>query len=110
MGEYFKMGVSDVQMADFLKAQYDNNVYGLRYLTVFYILMPLNTDFQVFLSSVITIRRLRKQWDMKSMRQQRETEDTIYESVLAIRKQFPTRGNEGIRKTLQLEHGIHATR
>jgi hypothetical protein len=74
--------------------------------------MPLNTDFQleVFLSSVIAIRRLRKQWGMKSMRQQRQTEDTIYESVLAIRKQFPTRGNEGIRKTLRLEHGIHATR
>jgi hypothetical protein len=74
--------------------------------------MPLNTDFQleVFLSSVITIRRLRKQWGMKSTRQQRQTEDTIYESVLAIRKQFPTRGNEGIRKTLRLEHGIHATR
>lgn len=47
---------------------------------------------------------------MKSTRQQGQTEDTIQESVLAIRKQFPTRGNEGIRKTLRLQYGIRATR
>ena len=35
MEEYFKMGVSDVQMGDLLKAHYDSNVYGLRYSTIF---------------------------------------------------------------------------
>ena len=34
MREYFNMGVSDVQMGDLLKAHYDTNTYGLRYLTV----------------------------------------------------------------------------
>jgi hypothetical protein len=31
MGEYFKMGVSDVQMGELLKAHYDTKAYGLRY-------------------------------------------------------------------------------
>ena len=35
MEEYFKMGVSDVQMGDLLKVHYDTQAYGLRYLTVF---------------------------------------------------------------------------
>ena len=37
MEEYFKMGVSDVQMGDLLKVHYDSNVYGLRYFTYFVI-------------------------------------------------------------------------
>ena len=34
MREYFNMGVSDVQMGELLKAHYDANTYGIRYLTM----------------------------------------------------------------------------
>lgn len=61
--------VSDVTMGDLLKAHYDTQAYGFRY----FFFSDLNTDFQVFLSSIITIWRLWKQWGMKSTSQQRWT-------------------------------------
>jgi len=89
MEEYYRMGISDVEMTELLKQHYDTNQYNL---------------------SVKTLRRLRKKWNMLSTRQQKHTENSIYEHVYEIRKRFPMRGSEGIRKTLRLEHGVHATR
>ena len=60
--------------------------------------------------SVITIRRLRKQWGMLSTRQQNHTPESIYNTVYEIRKRFPLRGIEGIRKSLRIEHDIRASR
>jgi hypothetical protein len=40
------------KMGDLLKARYDTKAYGLRYLTVFFSLALLKTDFRVFLCSV----------------------------------------------------------
>ena len=61
-------------------------------------------------SSVITVRRLRKKWNLLSTRQQKHSMETIYDQVREIREHFPLRGAEGIRKSLQSEHGVHAPR
>lgn len=109
MGEYHRLGISDVEIAELLKQHYDTDEYGLRYsLSSFGV--AAYTLFNVLDSSVVTIRRLRKKWNMLSTRQQKHTEESIYEHVYDIRKRFPMRGSEGIRKTLRLEHGVHATR
>ena len=61
-------------------------------------------------SSVVTFRRLRKQWGLKSTCQQKHSQETIFEKVREIRKRFPTRGAEGIRKMLREIHGDHVPR
>ncbi|KAF8522943.1 hypothetical protein BU17DRAFT_86522 [Hysterangium stoloniferum] len=87
--QYYELGLSDVKIAELLKEHYDTNNYGL---------------------SVITIRRLRKQWGMLSTRQQNHTPETIYNKIYEIRKCFPLRGIEGICKSLRIEHDIRASR
>jgi hypothetical protein len=62
------------------------------------------------ITSVFTVRKLRKQWNILSTRQQKHTPESIYDNVHEIRNHFPTRGAEGIRKTLRIDHGIRATR
>jgi hypothetical protein len=106
MAEYYQMGVSDVEMTELLKQHYDTEKYGLRYFTFHH----NRNSSDILVSSVITLRRLRKKWNMLSTRQQKHTEDSIYNHVYEIRKQFPMRGSEGIRKTLRIENGVHATR
>jgi len=58
--------------------------------------------------SVVTIWRLRKKWGILSTQQQKHTPESIYNNVYEIRKRFPLHGIEGIQKSLQIEHGIHA--
>jgi hypothetical protein len=60
--------------------------------------------------SVFTVRRLRKKWGLKSTRQQKHTFETIYEKVRDIRKRFPFRGAESIRKNMRELHGDHVPR
>ena len=62
------------------------------------------------LSSVITLRRLRRQWNLQSTRQQKHTIDTIIDKVREIRKRFPFRGAEAIRKALRETYGDHVAR
>jgi hypothetical protein len=62
------------------------------------------------LSSVISVRRLRKKWDLLSTRQQKHTMESIYDQVRVIREQFPLRGAEAIRKSLRVTHGVRVPR
>ncbi|KAF8237271.1 hypothetical protein L208DRAFT_1248282, partial [Tricholoma matsutake] len=85
--DYFELGCSDILITELLKLHYDTTVYGL---------------------SVITVRRLHKKWNLLSTRQQKHSMETIYDQVHKIRKCFPLHGVEGIRKSLQSEHGVCA--
>jgi hypothetical protein len=49
-------------------------------------------------SSVITVRRLWKKWNLLSTRQQKHSMETIYDQVHEICEHFPMRGAEGIVK------------
>ncbi len=62
------------------------------------------------IASVFTVRKLRKQWNILSTCQQKHTPESIYDNVYEICKHFPTRGAEGIRKTLWIDYGMHVTR
>jgi hypothetical protein len=77
---------------------------GMYFDLLFYNLYYLN------IASVFTVRKLRKQWNILSTRQQKHTPESIYDDVHEIRKHFPTRGAEGIRKTLRIDYGKHVTR
>jgi len=59
---------------------------------------------------VITVRRLRKQYGLKSTRQQKHTMDSIYDRVREIRERFPFRGANAIRKNLRVLHGDRVPR
>ena len=56
------------------------------------------------------MRRLRKQYGLKSTRQQKHTVDTIYDKVRDIRQRFPLRGANAIRLNLRVLHGDHVSR
>ena len=60
--------------------------------------------------SVYTVRKLRKKWNILSTRQQKHTQGSIYHEVLKIQKRYPTRGAEGIRKTLRIDYGMRVPR
>ena len=60
--------------------------------------------------SVVTVRKLRKEWNILSTRQQKHDIQSIFNQVYDIRKRFPLRGVEGIHITLRREYGINATR
>lgn len=60
--------------------------------------------------SVISVRRLRKKWELKSTRQQKHTIESITESIKAIRKHCPSRGAEAIRKQLRIDYDIRVPR
>jgi hypothetical protein len=64
----------------------------------------------MFTLSVVTFRRLRKKWGLKSTRQQKHTMESIYDKVHDIRERFPFRGAESIRKNLRELHGDHVSR
>ena len=64
----------------------------------------------LMISSVYTVRKLRKQWNILSTRQQKHTQESIYDNIIEIRKRFPTRGAENIRKTLRIDYGMRIPR
>ena len=53
---------------------------------------------------------LRKKWGLQSTRQQKHTSETIADAAAHIRKEFPTQGNEGVRKDLRMRFGMHVPR
>jgi hypothetical protein len=61
-------------------------------------------------SSVYTVRRRRKVWGLESTHQQKHTVQSIAPYVDDIKKRFPDRGAETIRKALLLENNIHVPR
>ena len=60
--------------------------------------------------SVYTVRRLRKEWNILSTRKQKYSAETIHAEVSNIRKRYPLRGVEAIRKTLREEQGMRVPR
>jgi hypothetical protein len=63
---------------------------------------------QVF--SVSSVKRLRRRWGLLSTRQQKHNFETIANYIQEIRKRFPFRGAENIRKMLRQNHGMHVPR
>ena len=53
---------------------------------------------------------MRKQLGLLSTRQQQHTAESIEDRVSDIRKMFPTRGSETIRKELLMRYGIRVSR
>ena len=101
---YYELGLTDVKVTEALKQRYDTNRYGLRYVSMS-LIMSISYNHQCFYCS-----KLRKEWDILSTRQQKHMQESIYDSVYEIRKRFPTRGAEGIRKTLRIDYGIRVPR
>lgn len=62
------------------------------------------------LYSLKTLKRRRKAWDFSSTRQQGHTGESIAPMVAEIRKRYPKRGAEGIRKTLLTDYGKKVSR
>jgi len=70
-----------------------------------------NTAYKALICpSASTVKRLRRKWDLKSTRQQKHTFESIAGAVAEIRKRFPTRGSENIRKNLLQEYGMRVSR
>jgi len=67
-------------------------------------------DVEIYVLSTISIRRLRKKWDLLRTRQQKHTFELICDNVQDIRKRFLFRGAKTICKTLRGIHGQHVLR
>ncbi|KAF8876610.1 hypothetical protein CPB84DRAFT_412719 [Gymnopilus junonius] len=91
---YHSIGTPDVEIVELLKEHYDTQRYymGTQY------------------TSGKTLQRRRKEWGLKSTRQQKHTAESIAPVVAEIRQRFPNKGAEGIRKTLMLEYKMHVSR
>ncbi|KAI9429058.1 hypothetical protein H4582DRAFT_1827992 [Lactarius indigo] len=62
------------------------------------------------LFSVFTVRRRRQKWGLESTRRQKHTVQSIASHVIEVKKCFPNRGAETIRKALLFENKIHVSR
>lgn len=62
------------------------------------------------ISSVFTVRRRRKEWGLESTRRQKHTVETIAAPVIEIKKRFPNRGADSIKKALLIESNIRVPR
>lgn len=60
--------------------------------------------------SVSSLKRRRKEWGLFSTRQQKHTSESISGPVAEIRKRFPNRGQEGIKKALLIEYKMKVPR
>ncbi|KAN0130302.1 hypothetical protein V8E53_011925, partial [Lactarius tabidus] len=60
--------------------------------------------------SVYTVCRRRKEWGLQSTRQQKHTVQSIAAHVDEVKKRFPNRGAETIRKALFMENKIRVPR
>ena len=65
---------------------------------------------RVYFLSARTVKRLRKEWGLLSTRQQNHTKFTISDKIAEIRKTFPIRGAENIRKQLLLQYNTRVSR
>lgn len=60
--------------------------------------------------SVASLKRRRKEWGLLSTRQQKHTLDSISGPVAEIRKRFPNRGQDGMKKALLIEYKMKVPR
>ncbi|KAF8274172.1 hypothetical protein EI94DRAFT_1696117 [Lactarius quietus] len=86
---YFHLGMSDKDIATAVMDHFDHVWYSL---------------------SVYTVRRRRKKWGLESTCKQKHTVQSIAAYVEDIKKRFPNRGAETIRKALLLENKICVSR
>ncbi|KAH9011327.1 hypothetical protein EDB84DRAFT_1279188 [Lactarius hengduanensis] len=87
---YFDLGMSDKSIASSVMDHFDPTSYGLRH--------------------VLTFCRRRQKWGLESTRQQRHTVQSIAHHVNEVKKRFPNRGAETIRKALLIENKIRVPR
>ena len=107
---YYHLGLNDKQIESNMKDHYDTSQFGLGCAIAFH---QLNTNIDhdhYILSSISSIKRLRGKWGLKSTRQQQHTSESIANAIQTIRKSYPSRGAETIRKQLRMEFGIRAPR
>ncbi|ETW77826.1 hypothetical protein HETIRDRAFT_326132 [Heterobasidion irregulare TC 32-1] len=86
---YYHIGLSDIKIASHCLNHFDKEVYGL---------------------GVISVRRLRKKWGLRSTRQQQHTVASIAEHVAEIKTRFPGGGADSVKKTLLFERNIRVPR
>ncbi|TFK59433.1 hypothetical protein BDN72DRAFT_905849 [Pluteus cervinus] len=87
--KYWGWGRGDQQIAELLEKDYNTEVYGM---------------------SAKSVQRARKVLGLKGTRQQKHTEASIAPHVREIKKRFPVKGVEGMRKTLFAEMKVRAPR
>ena len=106
---YFDLKLTDGKIVKNLKEHYDTDQYSVGCVHL-YRLQIIHGIIYYLYTRVSSLKRLRKQLDLKSTRQQKHTTETIAEAIGQIRKLFPSRGNEMVRKELWQRFGIHASR
>ncbi|KAF8256598.1 hypothetical protein EI94DRAFT_1710840 [Lactarius quietus] len=89
LSTYFHLGMNDKEIASSVMDHFDPAHYGL---------------------SVITVCRRWKEWGLESTRQQKHTLQSIVTHVNEVKKHFPNRGAETIRKALLIESKIRVPR
>jgi hypothetical protein len=104
---YYHLGLNDKQIESNMKDHYDTGQFGLGYATA---LDQSDLTLILLLPSVSSIKQLRRKWGLKSTRQQQHTSESIASAIRTIRKSYPSRGAETIRKQLRMEFGIRAPR
>jgi hypothetical protein len=103
---YYSLGLNDTKIAEHCKEHYDTSKYGLRCVDQH----VLNILDLVTLLSVASVKRLRKEYGLLSTRQQRNSPDAILAAIVDVRKKFPYRGAETIRKELLTAKNLRVPR
>ncbi|KAJ3925361.1 MAG: hypothetical protein NXY57DRAFT_967953 [Lentinula lateritia] len=87
--QFWRLSIADTEVVELLKEYYDTDTYNL---------------------SVYTYRKWIQEWGFLSTRKQAHNEETIRPWVEKVKKRFPTKGAEGLRMMLSLDHGVKAPR
>ncbi|KAF9477993.1 hypothetical protein BDN70DRAFT_74912 [Pholiota conissans] len=86
---YYGLGINDKKIALHMRDHYDTERYGL---------------------SVRSVKRLRDKWELKSTRQQKHTLESIGEAIQDVRRQYPSRGADMIRRDLLVKLNMRVPR
>ncbi|KAJ7763607.1 hypothetical protein DFH07DRAFT_867353 [Mycena maculata] len=86
---YFDLSLSDKEIAQHLTSHYDTSQYVSK--------------------AYISVRRLQKEWGLKSTRQKKHTSQSIGPFVKEIKSKFPHRGILAVRKNLRQEFNVRAS-
>ncbi|KAH9856695.1 hypothetical protein C2E23DRAFT_866064 [Lenzites betulinus] len=82
---YYTLGRTDAQIARMCHAHFDTSAYGL---------------------SDTSVKRFRKEWDLKKTRQQQHTLESIQPYAAAIKARFPQQGAQNLANTLRFTYNI----
>lgn len=78
--------MSDVDIVHHLKDHYDQEEYGLRFVSY---ICPVQLLQLIYHASVVSFCRMRNSWGWKRTRQQQHTLESIEQHVREIRQRFP---------------------